>query len=181
LIDGSCILLHPERKDHVWSYDFVRVRTRDGRAFRMVTVIDEFTRECLAIDAILRRRSDDVLERLADLFVRRGVSEHVHSDNGPEVTAEAVRGWLGRVRVKTPFIDPVSPCENGYVESFNGKIRDELLDREAFDTLLEAKVLIERGGGGTISFDRTAAWDIARRPSELHSSARRLWPNRSGH
>lgn len=144
LNDGSCVRLRPERKDHVWSYDFVQDRTRDGRAFRMLTVIDEFTRECLAIDVERGLRSDDVLERLADLFVRRGVPEHVRSDDGPEFTAEAVRGWLGRVGVRTLFIEPGSPWENGYVESFNGKLRDELLDREAFDTLLEAKVLIER-------------------------------------
>lgn len=144
LNDGSCVRLRPERKDHVWSYDFVQDRTRDGRAFRMLTVIDEFTRECLAIDVARGLKSDDVLERLADSFVRRGVPEHVRSDNGPEFTAEAVRGWLGRVGVRTLFIEPGSPWENGYVESFNGKLRDELLDREAFDTLLEARVLIER-------------------------------------
>ena len=144
LNDGPCIRLRPERKDHVWSYDFVQARTRDGRAFRMLTVIDEFTRECLAIDVARRLGSDDVLERLSDLFVRRGVPGHIRSDNGPEFTAKAVREWLGKVGVTTLYIEPGSPWENGYVESFNGKLRDELLDREIFDTLLEAKVLIER-------------------------------------
>jgi putative transposase len=144
LNDGSCVRLRPERKDHVWSYDFVQARTRDGRAFRMLTVIDEFTRECLAIDVARQLKSDDVLERLSDLFVRRGVPAHIRSDNGPEFTAEAVRKWLGRVGVKALFIEPGSPWENGYIESFNGKLGDELLDREVFDTLLEAKVLIER-------------------------------------
>ena len=144
LNDGSCVRLRPERKDHIWSYDFVQARTRDGRAFRMLTVIDEFTRERLAIDVARRLTSDDVLERLSDLFVRRGVPEHIRSDNGPEFTAKAVKEWLGRVGVTTLYIEPGSPWENGYVESFNGKLRDELLDREAFDTLLEAKVLIER-------------------------------------
>jgi putative transposase len=144
LNDGSCVRLRPERKDHVWSYDFVQARTRDGRAFRMLTVIDEFTRECLAIDVARQLKSDDVLERLSDLFVRRGVPGHIRSDNGPEFTAKAVREWLGKVGVTTLYIEPGSPWENGYVESFNGKLRDELLDREIFDTLLEAKVLIER-------------------------------------
>jgi putative transposase len=144
LNDGSCVRLRPERKDHVWSYDFVQARTRDGRAFRMLNVIDEYTRECLAIDVARRLTSDDVLERLSDLFVRRGVPEHIRSDNGPEFTAKAVRGWLGRVGVGTLFIEPGSPWENGYIESFNGKLSDELLDGEIFGTLLEAKVLIER-------------------------------------
>jgi transposase InsO family protein len=144
LNDGSCVRLRPARKDHVWSYDFVQDRTHDGRAFRMLTVIDEFTRECLAIDVARRLTSEGVLERLSDLFVRRGVPGYLRSDNGSEFTARAVRDWLGRVGVRTLFIEPGSPWENGYCESFNGKLRDELLDREVFDTLLEAKVLIER-------------------------------------
>jgi putative transposase len=144
LNDGSCVRLRPEHKDHVWSYDFVQARTRDGRAFRMLTVIDEYTRECLAIDVARRLTSDDVLERLSDLFVRRGVPGHIRSDNGPEFTAKAVRGWLERVGVTTLYIEPGSPWENGYIESFNGKLSDELLDCEVFDTLLEAEVLIER-------------------------------------
>ena len=144
LNDGSCVRLRPERKDHVWSYDFVQARTRDGRAFRMLNVIDEFTRECLAIDVARKLKSDDVLERLSELFIRRGVPEHIRSGNGPEFTAKAVREWLGRVGVGTLYIEPGSPWENGYVESFNGKLSDELLDGEVFDTLLEAKVLIER-------------------------------------
>jgi putative transposase len=144
LNDGSCIRLRPERKDHVWSYDFVRARTRDGRAFRMLNIIDEHTRECLAIDVARRLTSDDVLERLSDLFVRRGLPDHIRSDNGPEFTTKAVRGWLVGVGVKTLFIEPGSPWENGSIESFNGKQSDELLDGEVFDTLREAKVLIER-------------------------------------
>ena len=144
LNDGSCVRLRPERKDHVWSYDFVQARTRDGRAFRMLNVIDEYTRECLAIDVARRLTSDDVLERLSELFVRRGVPHYIRSDNGPEFAAKAVRDWLGRVGVGTLYIEPGSPWENGYIESFNGKLGDELLDGEVFDTLLEAKVLIER-------------------------------------
>ena len=123
-------------KDHVWSYDFVADRTSDGRAFRMLTLIDQHTRECLAIDAARRLRSEDVLERLSDLFVRRGVPKYIRSDNGPEFTAKKVREWLARIGVKTLFIEPGSPWENGYVESFNGRLRDELLAREQFGTLL---------------------------------------------
>lgn len=144
LNDGSCIRLRPEHRDHVWAYDFVMTRTHDGRAVRILTVVDEHTRECLAIDVARRLNSDDVLERLAWLFVTRGVPEHIRSDNGPEFTAQAVRRWLKRIGVRTLFIEPGSPWENGYVESFNGKLRDELLEREIFYTLVEAKVLIER-------------------------------------
>ena len=144
LADGSCVRLRPTHRDHVWSYDFVADRTSDGRAFRMLTLIDEHSRECLAIDVARKLRSEDVLERLSDLFVRRGVPSYIRSDNGPEFTAIKVRQWLARVGVRTLFIEPGSPWENGYVESFNGKLRDELLAREQFDTLLEAKVLIQR-------------------------------------
>ena len=144
LADGSCIRLRPAYRNHVWSYDFVADRTADGRALRMLTIVDEHTRECLSIDVARRLTSEDVLERLSDLFIRCGVPDYIRSDNGPEFTARCVRQWLEQVEVKTLFIEPGSPWENGYVESFNGKLRDELLDREVFDTLLEAKVLIER-------------------------------------
>lgn len=142
--DGSCVRLRPAHRNHVWSYDFVQARTHEGRAYRMLTVVDEFTRECLAIDVARKLTSEDVLERLSDLFIQRGVPDFVRSDNGPEFTAKRVKDWLARVEVKTLFIEPGSPWENGYVESFNGKLRDELLNGEIFDTLLEAKVLIER-------------------------------------
>ncbi len=144
LNDGSCVRLRSNRRNHVWSYDFVADRTSDGRPIRMLTIVDEFTRECLAIDVAKKLTSEDVLERLSDLFVCKGVPDQIRSDNGPEFTAKSVREWLGRVGVKTLFIEPGSPWANGYIESFNGKLRDELLEREAFDTLLEAKVLIER-------------------------------------
>jgi putative transposase len=144
LADGSCIRLRPAYKNHVWSYDFVADRSADGRPIRMLTVIDEHTRECLSIDVARRLSSEDVLERLSDLFIRCGVPNYIRSDNGPEFTAHCVRDWLESVEVKTLFIEPGSPWENGYIESFNGKLRDELLDREVFDTLLEAKVLVER-------------------------------------
>ena len=144
LNDGSCIRLRPERRDHVWAYDFVSGRTHAGRPFRMLTIVDEFSRECLAIDVARKLRSDDVLEQLAWLFATRGVPDHIRSDNGPEFTAGVVREWLGRVGVKTLFIEPGSPWENGSIESFNGKLRDELLNGEIFYSLREAKVLIER-------------------------------------
>ena len=144
LVDGSCVRLRPQRRDHVWSYDFVFSRTHDGRPLRMLTLIDEFTRECLAIDVARRLTSENVLEHLSDLFIQRGTPEFIRSDNGPEFTYHRVRDWLGHVGVRTLFIEPASPWENGFIESFNGKLRDELLNVELFDTLLEARVLIER-------------------------------------
>ena len=144
LNDGSCIRLKPERKGHVWAYDFVACRTEDGRAIRMLTVIDEYTRECLAIRTARRIRSDDVIHTLTELFVINGAPEHIRSDNGPEFTARVVRGWLERVGVKTLFIEPGSPWENGYNESFNGKLRDELLNGEIFYSLKEVQILTER-------------------------------------
>ena len=144
LNDGSCIRLRPCWKDHVWSYDFVQARTHDGRAFRMLTLIDEYSRQCLAIDVDRKLNSSSVIEKLAELFIERGTPDYIRSDNGSEFTAKAVRHWLARAGVKTLYIEPGSPWENGYIESFNGKLRDELLNGEIFDTLLEAKVLIER-------------------------------------
>ena len=144
LNDGSCIRLRPAYTDHVWSYDFMKDGTRDGRAVRLLTIIDEYSRECLAIDIERRLTSEDVLDRLVQLFVERGVPAHLRSDNGSEFIANRVRNWLGRIGVGTLYIEPGSPWENGYLESFNGKLRDELLNVEIFDTLLEMKVLVER-------------------------------------
>ncbi|MBX3040930.1 MAG: IS3 family transposase [Bdellovibrionaceae bacterium] len=140
----SCIRLRPERKNHVWSYDFVMDRTRNGRPFRMFNVIDEFTRESLAIKVGRRLRSEDVIDTLGKLFVERGVLEHVRSDNGSEFIASAVRAWFKKLKVQPLFITPGSPWENGYIESFNGKLRDELLNGEVFNTLKEAEIMIER-------------------------------------
>ncbi len=144
LNDGSCIRLRPNWPNHVWAHDSVMARIHDGRAFRMLTIIDEYTRECLAIDVARRLRSDDVLYRLAALFVDRGPPDRIRSDYGAEFTATAVREWLARVGVKTLYIEPGSPWENGYNESFNGKLRDELLNGEISYSLKEAQVLIER-------------------------------------
>ena len=144
LNDGSCIRLRPDYPGHVWAYDFVEARTHDGRKFRILTIIDEASRECLALVVARQFRHEDVLAALAELFIDRGPPAHIRSDNGPEFTAKVVRDWLGRVGSKALYIEPGSPWENGYIESFNGKLSDELLDGEEFDTLLEAKVLIER-------------------------------------
>jgi len=143
LNDGSCIRLRPSAKNHVWSYDFVHGRTHDGRAYRILNIIDEFTRECLAIKVARRLRSKDVLETLGKLFIDCGVPKHIRSDNGSEFIALKLREWLQKLGVKTLYIEPGSPWENGYIESFNGKMRDELLNIEIFDTLKEAQVLCE--------------------------------------
>jgi transposase InsO family protein len=143
LNDGSCVRLRPERPNHVWSYDFVEDRTHNGRKFRMLNVIDEFTRECLAIRIDRKLKSTDVIDVLSDLFILRGVPGHIRSDNGPEFIAQAVREWIAAVGAKTAFIEPGSPWENGYCESFNSKLRDELLNGELFYSLAEAKIVIE--------------------------------------
>ena len=144
LNDGSCVRLRPMHRNHVWSYDFMADRTHDGRPIKILTILDEYTRQCPAIVVERRLNSDDVLHCLTDLFIKHGSPEHIRSDNGPEFTAKTVREWLVRTGVKTLFIEPGSPWENGYNESFNGKLRDELLNRELFYTLKEAKVMIER-------------------------------------
>ncbi len=141
--DGSCIRLRPQYPNHVWAYDFVADRTHDGRPLRMLTVLDEFTRVCLAIVVSRRLNSDDVVWWLGRLMVEHGIPEHIRSDNGPEFTATKVRDWLGDLNVGTLFIEPGSPWENGYNESFNGKLRDELRNGEIFFTLAEARTVIE--------------------------------------
>lgn len=143
LADGSCVRLRPEHRDHVWSYDFVFERTMDGRPLKLLTMLDECSRECLAIEVGRKLSSEDVLRVLGHLFVHRRIPTCIRSDNGPEFTAVAVREWLERVGVQTLFIEPGSPWENGYNESFNGKLRDELLNGEILTSLLEARVLVE--------------------------------------
>jgi len=143
LNDGSCVRKRPEYKNHVWAYDFVQDRTYNGKSFRILTVIDEYTRECLALRVERKLKSEDVIDTLADLFIRKGIPAYIRSDNGSEFTARIVRKWLGRLGAKTLFIEPGSPWENGYNESFNGKLRDELLNGEIFYTLKEAQVVIE--------------------------------------
>jgi putative transposase len=144
LNDGSCIRLRPCSKNHVWSYDFVSDRLHNGKKIRMLTVIDEYTRKCLAIRVGSSLRTDQVLDTLSDLFMTEGVPDHIRSDNGSEFTAKSLREWIGSLGVRTAYIEPGSPWENGYNESFNGKLRDELLNREIFYSLKEAQVLIEQ-------------------------------------
>lgn len=143
LADGSCIRLRTEHANHVWSYDFVEDRTHDGRKYRMLNVIDEFTHECLAIRINRKLKAIDVIDVLSDLFILRGVPGHIRSDNGPEFVAKAVQDWIATVGAKTAYIAPGSPWENGFIESFNARLRDELLDGEIFYTLREAQIIIE--------------------------------------
>lgn len=143
LNDGSCIRLRPERPNHVWAYDFVEDRTHDGRKIRMLNIVDEFTREALAIRVARRLNSSDVIDMLSDLFIMRGVPGHIRSDNGPEFIAKAVQAWITAVGAQTAYITPGSPWENGYIESFNTRLRGEFLNGEIFYSLKEAKILIE--------------------------------------
>ncbi|MFG6554478.1 IS3 family transposase [Sulfitobacter sp. 1A16808] len=144
LNDGSCVRLRPEYRNHVWSYDFVHCRTDDGKAFRTLNILDEHSRECLAIKVKRKLNSTDVIDVLTDLFILRGTPVFIRSDNGPEFVAQAVRGWIAAVGAKTAYIEPGSPWENGYCESFNGRMRDELLNGEIFYSLREAQILIEQ-------------------------------------
>ncbi|MEJ5220145.1 IS3 family transposase [Cognatishimia sp. D5M38] len=143
LNDGSCVRLRPEYRNHVWSYDFVHHRTDDGKAFRTLNVLDEHSRECLAIRVKRKLSSTEVIDALTDLFILRGVPAFIRSDNGPEFIAQAVRDWIAAVGAKTAYIEPGSPWENGYCESFNARLRDELLNGEVFYSLREAQILIE--------------------------------------
>jgi transposase InsO family protein len=122
----------------------MQTRSSDGRAIRLLNIIDEYSRECLAIRVGRKLNSNDVLDLLYKLFILRGTPFYIRSDNGSEFTAKIVRKWLEKTGVKTLYIEPGSPWENGYIESFNGKLRNELLNGEIFDTLLEAKILVEK-------------------------------------
>jgi putative transposase len=143
LNEQSCIRLRAEHKNHVWAYDFVEDRTHEGRKYRTLNIVDEFPHECLAITVKRRLNSLDVIDVLSDLFILRGVPAYIRSDNGPEFIAEAVQKWIVAVGAKTAYITPGSPWENGYIESFNARFRDELLDGEIFYTLKEACIIIE--------------------------------------
>src|SRR5262245_1908104 len=143
LTNGSCIRPRPEQRNHVWSYDFVEDRTHDGRKYRMLNVLDEFTHECLAIRVARKLKAIDVIDVLSDLFILRGIPAHIRSDNGPEFVAKAVQDWIAAVGAKTASIERGSPWENGYIESFNARLRDELLNGEIFYTLRKAQIVIE--------------------------------------
>ena len=142
--DGSCLRLRPAYRNHVWAYDFVADRTHDGRPFRILNILDEYTRECLASVVARRIRSHDVLLILADLFLSRGIPTHIRSDNGPEFIARKLRHWLTARQVAPLYTEPGSPWENGYCESFNGKMREQFLNGELFYTLKEAQVMTDR-------------------------------------
>jgi len=144
LNDGSCVRLRPEHKNHVWSYDFVEDKTWDGKKLRFLNILEEHTRECLA--SIPRRswRNNSVIEVLSDLMLRHGCPEYIRSDNGSEFTAKKLKEWLSDVGVITTYIEPGSPWENGYCESFNARMRDEFLNGELFGNLYEAEVLTKR-------------------------------------
>ena len=144
LNDGSCIRLRPERPNHVWSFDFVETQTHDGRRIRLMTLIDEFTRKCLAIRVARRINAIGVIETLADAMLFNGLPTYIRSDNGPEMVARALREWLTGLGTSNLYIEPGSPWENGYCESFNGKLRDECLNGEIFYSLKEAQVVIEK-------------------------------------
>ena len=163
LTDGSCIRLRPEHPNHVWSYDFVEDRTHEGRKYRMLNVVDEFTHESSAIRVRRKLNSTDVIDVLCDLFLARGVPGHIRSDNGPEFIAEAVQKWIAAVGGKTAYIAPGSPWENGYVESFNARLRDELLNGEIFYSLREAQIVIKVGAGITMRSGRTRRSATSRR------------------
>ena len=144
LNDSSCIRLRPERPNHVWSYDFVEDRTHDGRKYRMLNVIDEFTRACLAIRIDRKLNSTAVIDVLSELFILRGPPGYIRSDNGPEFIATAVQEWIAAVGSRTAYIEPGSPWENGYCERFNSKLRDELLNGEIFYSLKKARIMFEK-------------------------------------
>jgi len=130
LNDGSCIRLRPEHPNHVWSFDFVEAQTHDGRRIRLMTLIDEFTRKCLAIRVARRINAIGVIETLADTMLFEGIPAFIRSDNGPEMVAKVLRQWLSGLGAKSLHVEPGSPWENGYCESFNGKLRDECLNVE---------------------------------------------------
>lgn len=144
LNDGSCIRLRACWMNHVWSYDFVAERLKDGTKIRTLTVVDEYTRECLSLRTGYCLKSDDVMAVLTELFTIRGIPDHIRSDNGSEFTATSIRQWLARLGIKTLYIEPGSPWENGYNESFNGRLRDECLNAESFHTLKEAQIILEQ-------------------------------------
>ncbi len=182
LNDGSCHRLRPEYKNHVWSYDFVFDKTTDSKPFKILNIIDEYSRECLCTYAARHIRWADVQECLAENFCSRGLPQYIRSDNGSEFTAYMLREWLKRLEVTTTYIEPGSPWENGYIESFNGKMRDELLNGEIFDTMQEAKILINqwRHEYNTIrphsSLEYRPPVPVVKIPTEYHFCKKSLSP-----
>lgn len=136
---NACHRHRAERPNHVWSWDFIFDRTTSGQALKCFTIVDEYTRRCITLDISRRFRSEDILNRLSELFVMYGTPEFIRSDNGPEFIAEAIRAWLGRLGVQTLYIEPGSPWENGYAESFHSRVRDELFRVEEFSNVSHAR------------------------------------------
>lgn len=139
-VNGIC-RKRAERKNHVWAWDFIFDRTADGRSLKVLTIVDEYTRECLAMEVERNLKSADVIDVLIELIQTRGRPEFIRSDNGPEFIAAAIRSWLDRSRIGTLYVEPGSPWENGYAESFHSRLRDELLAVEIFETVGHAKTL----------------------------------------
>lgn len=144
LTDGSCVRLRPQYINHVWSYDFVEDKTINGKRLRFLNIIDEYDRKCLACVPRRSWRNQDVIELLADLMLLHGAPEYLRSDNGPEFTGKKIRKWLSDTGVITAYIEPGSPWENGYCESFNARMREEFLNRELFGNIFEAQILAKR-------------------------------------
>lgn len=138
---NACHCRRAERKDHVWTWDFVFDRTTRGGALKWLSVVDEFTRECLTLKVARNVTSEDVIDALAELFAMRGVPRHIRSDNGPEFIAHAIQRWLEQVDVQTLYVAPGSPWENGYAESFHSRLRDEFLALEEFENVAAARKL----------------------------------------
>jgi len=141
--ENSCAVKKTEYPNHVWTYDFMSDQTEDGRKLKLLTVLDEFTRESPAIEVGRSMKAKDVIAVLEYLFMVRGVPKFIRSDNGPEFIADKIKKWLKQKHVGTLYIEPGSPWENGYIESFNGKLRDDVLDREVFYSVKQARVIVE--------------------------------------
>ena len=154
---NACHVRRAGHKDHVWCWDFAFDRTESGTTVKWLSIIDEYTRECLALKVSRSITSEDVIDTLAELFAMRGVPEAVRSDNGPEFVAKSIQDWLGRLRIETRYIAPGSPWENGYAESFHSKLVDEFLSRETFESVSAARQL-------------TAAWREDYNHHRPHSS-----------
>jgi len=140
---NSCARRRAKHKDHVWTWDFIHDRTANGRPLKWLSIVDEYTRECLALEVARSITAEKVIDVLVDLFRIRGVPRHIRSDNGPEFIAQAIRRWLPQAGVETLYVAPGSPWENGYAESFHSRLRDELTNLEEFTNLAEAKYLAD--------------------------------------
>jgi putative transposase len=162
--ENACHRHRAEHKDHVWCWDFIFDRTESGSPLKWLSIVDEYTRECLCLKVDRGITGEDVIDALAELFAMRGVPDHIRSDNGPEFIAHAVRQWLEQLEVKTLYVEPGAPWENGYAESFHSRFRDEFLAMEVFENLAAARRL-------------TAAWKEDYTHHRPHSSLGYLTPS----